>query len=153
MSEILVFLRPGPWRDWKRELEESDLPPEEYQKILRIYEAIKGGWGNGYVALPKGHPWYGLDCYDIPAQVHGGLTYGGEEEVMISQGIIETRYVIGFDTLHARDTRENCPEEYVRAEAESLKQQAIEAWERAKFAEEVLNNINKDAETDRGAED
>lgn len=37
-----------------------------------------GGWGNGYVAIPEGHPAYGLD-YDNDIfnsiSIHGGLTY------------------------------------------------------------------------------
>lgn len=31
----------------------------------------------GYVGVPVGHPWYGLDYDDVEAEVHGGLTYAG----------------------------------------------------------------------------
>lgn len=33
---------------------------------------------NGYVALPKSHPYWGKDYNDIPIRVHGGLTFGGQ---------------------------------------------------------------------------
>lgn len=29
----------------------------------------------GYVRVPKGHPWHGLDLEDVPASVHGGITF------------------------------------------------------------------------------
>lgn len=45
---------------------------------------------NGYVRLPDGHPWLGLHYDNIPADVHGGLTYA------------EGNW-IGFDTGHAFD--------------------------------------------------
>lgn len=49
-------------------------------------------WGavNGYVRVPEGHPWHGLDYDDIDVEVHGGLTYSDGEW-------------IGFDTLHGWD--------------------------------------------------
>lgn len=38
-----------------------------------------GGWGNGYVAIPEGHPCFGKDydqIYDeYNINVHGGLTF------------------------------------------------------------------------------
>lgn len=45
---------------------------------------------NGYVHIPKGHPWDGLDYDDIDVDVHGGLTYARNGW-------------IGFDTLHSGD--------------------------------------------------
>lgn len=48
------------------------------------------GWVNGYVRVPEGHPWHGKDYDDIPADVHGGLTYSGGDW-------------IGFDTAHLGD--------------------------------------------------
>jgi hypothetical protein len=45
----------------------------------------------GYVKLPEGHPWLGLeDLWDIPARVHGGISY-------VREGWI------GFDTAHGYD--------------------------------------------------
>lgn len=73
------------------------------------------GWGNGYVGLPDGHKHYGANYDDVPVQVHGGLTFGQEEEI---DGV--KYWVLGFDTAHWQDTLESCPESYVIAETESL---------------------------------
>jgi hypothetical protein len=48
----------------------------------------------GYVILPKGHKYYGLDYDDIPVSVHGGLTYST---------LIDENWVIGFDCAHGGD--------------------------------------------------
>lgn len=32
---------------------------------------------NGYVAIPKGHPYYGKSYDDMDVRVHGGLTFDG----------------------------------------------------------------------------
>jgi len=45
---------------------------------------------NGYVRIPDGHPWSGLDYDAIDVRVHGGLTFARDGW-------------IGFDTLHAGD--------------------------------------------------
>ena len=50
-----------------------------------LYGAI-----NGYVQLPDGHPWRGLDYDNIDVEVHGGLTYASGDW-------------IGFDCLHCGD--------------------------------------------------
>ncbi len=49
----------------------------------------------GYIRIPKGHPWEGVDRDSIDASVHGGLTYGERRE---------DRYCIGFDCAHSGDT-------------------------------------------------
>ena len=33
---------------------------------------LSQGWGNGYVLIPRGHPWYGVDYDQISCDVHGG---------------------------------------------------------------------------------
>lgn len=45
---------------------------------------------NGYVQVPQGHPWHGLDYDEIDVEAHGGLTFARDGW-------------IGFDTLHAWD--------------------------------------------------
>ena len=50
-----------------------------------------GGWGNGYVKLPKGHKYYGMDYSDIHVDAPGGLTYSVQEG---------DEWVVGFDTMH-----------------------------------------------------
>lgn len=54
-----------------------------------VYDAV-----NGYVQIPQGHPWFGLDYDDIDVEVHGGLTYGKVDAA---------GHWIGFDTLHCGD--------------------------------------------------
>ena len=73
------------------------------------------GWGFGYVALPQGHPWYGLRTDDIPCSVHGNLSYSE---------LIDEHWVIGFDTLHLNDTIEKWPMSAVLKEARNLLKQA-----------------------------
>lgn len=45
---------------------------------------------NGYVRIPEGHPWAGLDYDYIPATAPGGLTF-------------DRNGWIGFDTMHLGD--------------------------------------------------
>ena len=53
------------------------------------------GFRLGYVKVPADHPWYGLDYNDIGADVHGGLTFAGQDT--------ESGYWVGFDCAHAFD--------------------------------------------------
>jgi hypothetical protein len=78
------------------------------------------GWGNGYVILPKEHPFYGVE-YDILnnyVSAHGGLTYSDTDE--------DGNWKVGFDTAHAWDTPENWPKEAVIKHTEELRDQFIE---------------------------
>lgn len=50
----------------------------------------------GYVCVPKSSSWYGENYDDLPAQVHGGLTYG---EFNVSKD-----FWIGFDCAHMGDS-------------------------------------------------
>lgn len=47
----------------------------------------------GYARLPFGHPWRVLEDWEIPVDVHGGITYGPDENGWI-----------GFDMMHAGDS-------------------------------------------------
>jgi len=47
---------------------------------------------NGYVWLPEGHPWRDCEEYEVPCEVHGGITFGPHMSGWI-----------GFDTNHAFD--------------------------------------------------
>lgn len=49
---------------------------------------------NGYVAVDKAHPLFGVGYHQADIAVHGGLTYAGQEEDL---------WVFGFDTAHAGD--------------------------------------------------
>src|SRR5690348_9897842 len=90
------------WFGYGEWVEEPDLVEWEYNaincKILRIVlpdgSHIFGGHLCGYVQLPSGHPWEKLDPFDIPDEVHGGITF--------LQKIAE-EYWIGFDCGHSED--------------------------------------------------
>jgi len=77
------------------------------------------GWGNGYVGVPQGHPWFELNYMDIEADVHGELTYGQLE----NDGL----YWVGFDTAHGWETEENWPKSRVAEETKKLYKQAVDA--------------------------
>lgn len=73
-----------------------------------------GGAWCGYVGVPEGHPWFGLDYDDDPvdADVHGGLTFAapcaeGEDEHGICHipepGEPEHVHWFGFDCNHGGD--------------------------------------------------
>lgn len=87
-----------------------------------------GGWGNGYVALPVGHPLYEKDYMDIDdIDINGGLTYSSHYNER--RDPIETKgmWIIGFDTLHSHDSIEMWPnEESIMNEANKLKDQIID---------------------------
>ncbi len=79
------------------------------------------GWGNGYVGVPKGHPWYGLEYEKVPADVHGGLTFGSQH---VKWDLPPDYHWFGFDTCHWGDNADNCTEAYVKTETERLADQA-----------------------------
>ena len=89
--------------------------------------SIEKGWGNGYVAVPKGHPAYGLNydkvCNHVDA--HWGLTYGELLSNMDWDEIPESiagkdYYVFGFDTAHYDDTLEKWPKDKVEQHTQLL---------------------------------
>lgn len=91
------------------------------------------GWGNGYVILPKEHPWYGKTYNNIPVEIHGGLTYSNfiEEENIVSLGLEDKdigMYMIGFDTAHYGDNPITWTKEAVQKEADKLLEQCIIAY-------------------------
>lgn len=87
------------------------------------------GWGNGYVAIPPNHKYYGIDYDNIPVDVHGGLTFGQMVKTMNKNQWpnlpenIENWYVIGFDTAHVNDNLSNWPKKRVLKETLKLKEQ------------------------------
>ena len=103
-NNLIAFIRENTWaKNWISSLEH--------------------GWGNGYVALPSTHPFYGLDYDEIDehVNVHGGLTYSKsythENEMY---------WLIGFDTMHSSDNPEYSNKEYVINETLNLLKQCLE---------------------------
>ena len=89
---------------------------------------FKHGWGNGYVGVPKDHPWYGKHYDEIEAYVHGGLTFS-ENGLFGEQSNI---WFVGFDTSHCSDTKENCPLSFVAEQTDNLYKQAVDAYRNEK---------------------
>jgi hypothetical protein len=104
------------------------------------------GWGNGYVLIPDGHPFYGVhydDIYEISdIRVHGGLTYGdtfesdyfprwckdleiGGDVTLNNYKNFNNYWMIGFDTNHSGDNLSRCSKNYVLGEVESLLEQCL----------------------------
>ena len=75
-NNLIAFIRENTWtKSWRYSLEH--------------------GWGNGYVALPSTHPFYGLDYNELNEHldVHGGLTYS---KSYVHEN--ETYWLIGFES-------------------------------------------------------
>ena len=103
-NNLIAFIRENTWtKSWRYSLER--------------------GWGNGYVALPSTHPFYGLDYNELNEHidVHGGLTYSKsytyEDEVY---------WLIGFDTMHGFDDPIRSDKEFVINETLDLLKQCLE---------------------------
>jgi len=79
------------------------------------------GWGNGYVRITEGHPYYEKNYDDIPVDVHGGLTFS--DNIFGDSKHFSDGYWIGFDTAHYGDTKERWPMDRVMSEAKHLLKQ------------------------------
>ena len=88
---------------------------------------IEHGYGNCYVALPKGHKYFGIDYNAIPVDVHGGLTFshlGNELGNKYPERFRNKNFwIVGFDTCHYGDNLLTCDAGYCYKEAESLAKQ------------------------------
>lgn len=101
---------------------------------------LQFGWGNGYVAMDKFHPLYGLGLYGdntevaafISIYIHGGITFTGwasSLNIPEKYNIPENYWIIGFDTAHTNDTLEKWPDEQsVMEETLKLKDQLIKIY-------------------------
>jgi hypothetical protein len=97
----------------------------------------RGGWGNGYVAIPKGHPCFGMD-YDAihkkyrSISVNGGLTFADPKITGQPKETVGF-WIVGFDTLHFNDTPLKWPDKNsILQEANELKKQLVNIGNRAK---------------------
>jgi hypothetical protein len=94
------------------------------QPVMRL-PMLDRGLFNGYIIIPPGHPWHGMDYVEIDASVHGGLTYAAAEG--------DDGWMIGFDTAHYGDTAENWPVGRVAEQCHLLMIQALDAAEAAEI--------------------
>lgn len=98
------------------------------------------GYANGYVAVPKDHPFFGKGYDDVDINIHGGLTFAtsGDNickdlpETEVLDGCLydldEDWWVFGFDTCHHSDSLKNWPREAVIDETLNLKKQLEEVY-------------------------
>ena len=109
-------------------------------KITWLLPIMPHGWGNGYVAVHKSHPLFGID-YDGDdvhgIDIHGGLTYSDtltENDIQSPNewldevptlDDISNWWVFGFDTAHTGDNKNKCTQNYVIEETKSLEEQLL----------------------------
>lgn len=93
---------------------------------------FSAGYANGYVMIPKEHPYYGKEYDDIDGiDVHGGLTFSDPmitnwnsiEWLDEKPENLEDYWVLGFDTLHYGDSLDNWNRDAVIDETLRLKEQ------------------------------
>lgn len=60
------------------------------------------GYRCGYVRVPVGHPWHGVDHDSIGADCHGGLTFS-QADVPCSAPGPDNAWWVGFDCAHGFD--------------------------------------------------
>ena len=113
---------------------------EQHREYAKKYGCMSSaGYANGYVAIPKEHPLYGISYSEVDIDVHGGLTFSEKSEVInnhfdnskteyLESELPNGYWVFGFDTMHFMDNLDNCPREWCIAETNRLKQQ-LENWE------------------------
>lgn len=106
----------------RKEIEEAPRTLRPYKKDLHI----KFGWGNGYVGVCEGHPWFKRFYDAIDAEVHGGLTYADDARPRNESSSPDGLWWVGFDTGHWTDDLIKWPKEKVEREARYLYLQA--AW-------------------------
>lgn len=99
-------------------------------RVCRAWEAV-----NGYVKLPEGHPWSNKDLFpddwDIPADVHGGITYHEGQWIGFDTNHYNDVWLELLDNDFSRNMKRNCthvwtPEELL-AEVDALALQAVKA--------------------------
>lgn len=110
-------------------------------------ELFSHGWGNGYVLIPKDHPFHGVDYDTINnfVSVHGGLTYAESCTSSVIQSFeLDNddigKWLIGFDTAHSGDNEHRWHEAAVQAETDYLLAQVIGCANLTK--EEVIREQN-----------
>lgn len=88
-------------RPWENEPDHAEWEQEVSGYKCRIVRNETSGTLCGYVGIPKGHKFWGMEydshdeLSDIGNNVHGGLTYSQPEN--------DGYWYFGFDTAHADD--------------------------------------------------
>lgn len=85
-------------KEWEHEPDRLEFEYDGFQcLILRCPESKHL---NGYVGLPKWHPYYGRNYDDMDVDVHGGLTFSQEGD---GGNWASGSWWIGFDCAHYGD--------------------------------------------------
>lgn len=113
---------------------------ERYRELAVKHNLLSSaGYANGYVAIPKDHPLFGVEYSEVDIDVYCGLTFAERSEA-VNTGFDKSKteyldgelpdgyWVFGFDTMHYGDSIETRPREWCIAETNSLKEQ-LEEWE------------------------
>jgi len=126
-SEVVLVI--DPQEPWRNEPDAKDWEAHGLKCAMR--RNATGAWC-GYVGVPVDHPHYGVDYYNLPFDVHGGLTYGAAGAIWLGEGL----YWFGFDCAHWGDYCPGLPpafrmgtyrdEAYVTSQTESLAQQMLD---------------------------
>lgn len=101
----------------------------------RGLHSMPTGWGNGYAAVPEGHPLHGVGYYDANIDAHGGLTFAEAADTLedwLPVDLVESlrgHWIFGFDTAHWGDTLERWPKEAVEAETKRIVDQLQALWQ------------------------
>jgi hypothetical protein len=83
---------PGPWDG---EPDEAAWRSAATGLACRAWRHPEIGCWAGYVEVPRGHPWFGVDYGELPdIRVHGGVTFAGQ----FAEG-----WWLGFDCGHFDD--------------------------------------------------
>lgn len=100
----------------------------ENEQITGTTYVIERGWGNGYLVLPKGHPFWGIHYDEINnsahIEAHGSWTFSNyysnvkkiKDKIVLDRPPFEFNnddWIIGFDTSHYNDSLRNWPKEEV----------------------------------------
>lgn len=99
----LLKCRPGPWNN---EAHRVEFKHAGFDCLIK-----RGNWHLawcGYVAVPKTHPYFGMDYRGIDdIEVHGGLSYSDKcEETICHTSDADEVWWLGFDCSHSFDV---CP--------------------------------------------
>jgi len=121
------------YKPWEDEPDSFDWVDPDTQLHCAIRRAPSGHLC-GYVRLPRRHPWDHRDCDAIRAEVHGGLTFAGDDLINTT---LDGSWWIGFDCAHVGDLIPKYPKDqpevkyrtmgYVKNECTRLCRQVIDA--------------------------
>jgi hypothetical protein len=78
---------------------ENDFMLDDYRCVV-VGQSM--GHRCGYIGIPKGHSVYGKDYDEIDIDVHGGLTYAGDDNYPVESDL----WWIGFDCAHSGDGKD-----------------------------------------------